>query len=618
MAEAKSVGEYDVFELIGRGSFGQVYRGARRDTGALVALKTINLEEAEEEIETIQQEIALLSQCKSPFVTQYIESFVHGPDLWVVMEYLAGGSIADILEAQEQEQIQLTELQIATICRAMLQSLEYLHTQDKLHRDIKAANVLLSADGRVKLADFGVSGQLYSTASKRNTVVGTPYWMAPEVIQGEPYDQSADIWSLGITAYEMATGKPPYYKLHAMRALFLIPTKDPPRLDEASGDWSDSFRSFVSACLQKEPSRRPSASALRSHPFIQAAVEDSDSLRDLAARSIERQQHSQRPPAAPKTKSRPSAPPCGPSSPTAHRPVWDFGSVRSTPLADADTAHEYDAETAGTTARDTLNTVELEENASLRSVLPRAKGQRLLDRNVARSEPAASASSHEADTEKRLRVPAVAIARTSNAEEQNTQASRSRLEPAGSDARGAAERTNSVAETLEAVREAYAVATGSTVRTPAAEEDQLLLHSLQQSFWLMERVSSGSTARFAEALLNLTSNRSNPLGSRNPRRDAAQPMPNNPVVATHPRTSLADTDRQPTAGSYHVVPQRTAGSSRFSDNPVLSSKATVGDGRNPVTRHNASVDTLGIADFLEQRWRAKISKQVSSGGSAAQ
>jgi serine/threonine-protein kinase 24/25/MST4 len=604
MAQPKVVGEYDVFELIGRGSFGHVYRAVRRDSGATVAIKTVNLEEAEEEIETIQQEIALLSQCKSPHVTQYIESFVHGSDLWIVMEYLAGGSIADILEAQEQEQVQLTELQIATICRAMLQSLEYLHTQDKLHRDIKAANVLLSADGRVKLADFGVSGQLYSTASKRNTVVGTPYWMAPEVIQGEPYDQSADIWSLGITAYEMATGKPPYYKLHAMRALFLIPTKDPPRLDETSGDWSDVFCSFVSACLQKEPSKRPSAIALRSHPFIQAAIEDSNSLRDLAARSIERQQrrqNSQRPYPAPKTTSRPSVPARGATSPAVNKPVWDFGSVRSTALADADEAISNDVETTVTTASDapaamllssshdgpTLNIAQLDENASVHSAPSRAKAQHVSERNAAGNGPI-SALSHEVETQKRLRVPTAPIALASDADERNSQANHPRLEPAGGNAHVAAEHPNSVAGTLEAIREAFAVATGSTGHTPNAEEDQVLVHSLQQSFLFMERISRGSTARFAQALLNHTSDPSGTLNTP----DAVQPIVN--ADTTHFRASLVGTTRQATERSSHRA------------NPV-SSKATVGDASISIARHLANGDSLGMADFLEQRWRSKIS-----------
>jgi serine/threonine-protein kinase 24/25/MST4 len=264
-ATPSATGAYEVLHPLGAGAFGQVFKGVRKISGDVVAIKVINLEEADDEIETIQQEIAVLAQCQSPYVTKYIESFVHGPDLWIVMEFLAGGSVASVLATRRLE-----EVHIATICRGMLLSLEYLHTQGKLHRDIKAANVLLAESGEVKLADFGVSGQLVSTASKRNTLVGTPYWMAPEVIQGCDYDQTADMWSLGITAYEMATGKPPNHKEHAMRALFLIPRNDPPRLK--GRDWSEVFKDFVAACLQKDPRQRPSATAmLQSHAFVRDA-----------------------------------------------------------------------------------------------------------------------------------------------------------------------------------------------------------------------------------------------------------------------------------------------------------------------------------------------------------
>lgn len=256
-----------------------MYKAAHNESKQIVAIKQIDLEDSDDDISEIQQEIAHLAQCDSDYVTRYYGSFIRGYKLWIVMEYLAGGSCLDLLKAGP-----FPEAHIAVVCRELLLGLEYLHNKGKIHRDIKAANVLLSASGKVKLADFGVAAQLSSNKSRRNTFVGTPFWMAPEVIRQAGYDAKADVWSLGITAIEMAKGEPPLAEYHPMRVLFLIPKAKPPALE--GSQWSREFKDFVDLCLIKDPRHRPTVKELLSHRFIKYAGKTSH-LTELIERYTE-------------------------------------------------------------------------------------------------------------------------------------------------------------------------------------------------------------------------------------------------------------------------------------------------------------------------------------------
>ncbi|PWN92518.1 kinase-like protein, partial [Acaromyces ingoldii] len=263
--------------LVGRGAYGAVYRGVHNSSGAVVALKVVNLDTPDDDVSDIQREVALLSQLRETEqrnVVRYWGCWLKGAELWIVMDFAEGGSVRTLMNAGP-----IQEKYACVIVRESLVALAYLHKSGIIHRDIKAANILLTVTGKVLLCDFGVAASLANSSSaKRTTFVGTPYWMAPEVItQGKSYDQGADIWSLGITIYEMVTGNPPLADQEQMRVIMLIPKNKPPRLP-AEGSFSQPMRDFVAACLNEEPNERPNAEELQKHKWIKATAKVSTVL----------------------------------------------------------------------------------------------------------------------------------------------------------------------------------------------------------------------------------------------------------------------------------------------------------------------------------------------------
>ena len=274
--------EIEIFEEIGRGGFGVVYRGIIKSTNQEVAIKQIDLEQDATDLIEINKEIQILSECKSPQITAYYGSFVKHYKLWVIMEYVDGGSIYDLLTPGTIT----NEATIAYIVKEVLMALKYLHNQGKIHRDLKSQNILVNKHGEIKLTDFGVSTQLSSNFSKRNTTVGTPYWMAPEVILNleSGHGFKADIWSLGCCAYEMFTGKPPLQShIAPMKALRLISqcqhNGDFIKLIELDllDDASQEFRDFLSCCFIENSRARYDANKLLRHKFVSGGgVQDDD------------------------------------------------------------------------------------------------------------------------------------------------------------------------------------------------------------------------------------------------------------------------------------------------------------------------------------------------------
>ncbi|XP_059140861.1 serine/threonine-protein kinase 10-like [Physella acuta] len=259
---------WEITGEIGEGAFGAVYKARNKETNQFAALKQVEIKN-EEDLEDFSVEINILAECAHKNIVGLHEAFFFENKLWMFIEYCGGGALDSIMVDLEKP---LSEPMIRYVAHEMCVALAFLHEHRVIHRDIKAGNVLLTSEGEVKLADFGVSAKNTKTAQRRDTFIGTPYWMAPEVIMCEtlkdvPYDYKADIWSLGITMIEFAQIEPPNKDMHPMRVLIKIQKSDPPGFDKPS-KWSSSFKDFVNKCLIKNPELRATAHELLEHPFI--------------------------------------------------------------------------------------------------------------------------------------------------------------------------------------------------------------------------------------------------------------------------------------------------------------------------------------------------------------
>lgn len=272
---------WEIIGELGDGAFGKVYKAQNKETNVLAAAKVIDTK-SEEELEDYMVEIDILASCDHPNIVKLLDAFYYENNLWILIEFCAGGAVDAVMLELERP---LTESQIQVVCKQTLEALNYLHDNKIIHRDLKAGNILFTLDGDIKLADFGVSAKNTRTIQRRDSFIGTPYWMAPEVVMCEtskdrPYDYKADVWSLGITLIEMAEIEPPHHELNPMRVLLKIAKSEPPTLAQPS-KWSSNFKDFLKKCLEKNVDSRWTTSQLLQHPFV--TVDSNKPVRELIA-----------------------------------------------------------------------------------------------------------------------------------------------------------------------------------------------------------------------------------------------------------------------------------------------------------------------------------------------
>ncbi|XP_005352500.1 STE20-like serine/threonine-protein kinase isoform X1 [Microtus ochrogaster] len=272
---------WEIIGELGDGAFGKVYKAQNKETNVLAAAKVIDTK-SEEELEDYMVEIDILASCDHPNIVKLLDAFYYENNLWILIEFCAGGAVDAVMLELERP---LTESQIQVVCKQTLEALSYLHDNKIIHRDLKAGNILFTLDGDIKLADFGVSAKNTRTIQRRDSFIGTPYWMAPEVVMCEtskdrPYDYKADVWSLGITLIEMAEIEPPHHELNPMRVLLKIAKSEPPTLAQPS-KWSSNFKDFLKKCLEKNVDARWTTAQLLQHPFV--TVDSNKPVRELIA-----------------------------------------------------------------------------------------------------------------------------------------------------------------------------------------------------------------------------------------------------------------------------------------------------------------------------------------------